>query len=323
MKILITRQIPEAGMQLLRSKFEVEVFPHDRAMTKEEMKTAVQDKDGLLSLLSDPITAEIMDAAPNLKVITNYAVGYNNIDVKAASERGIMVCNTPGVLTQATADLAWALLMSVSRRIVESDRYVRAGKFFDGWKPMLHLGGEIYGRTLGIIGMGRIGAAIAERGALGFKMQVLYTAHSPKPEAEEKLGAKRVSLEELLRESDYISINSPLTPETRYMIGAKELQMMKKTAYLINTARGPIVDEKALVEALREGVIAGAGLDVYENEPALAPGLTDLENVVIAAHIGSATTETRDKMSLMNAEDLIAALEGRRPTNLVNPEVVR
>lgn len=321
MKILITRQIPEIGIQHLRSKFDVEVFPHDRAMTKEEMVAAIKDKDGLLSLLSDPITAEIMDAAPNLKVIANYAVGYNNIDVKAATERGIMVCNTPGVLTQATADLAWALLMSVSRRIVESDRYVREGKFFDGWKPMLHLGGDIYGRTLGIIGLGRIGQAVAERGALGFKMKVLYTANSPKPEAEARLGAKRVTLEELLRESDYISINSPLTPETRYMIGAKELRMMKKTAYLINTARGPIVDEKALVEALREGVIAGAGLDVYENEPALAPGLVELENVVVAAHIGSATTETRDKMSLMNAEDLTAALEGRRPVNLVNPEV--
>lgn len=320
MKIFITRQIPEAGIQLLRSRFDVEVFPHDRAMTKEELLTAVKDQDGLLSLLSDSITAEIMDAAPNLKVVANYAVGYNNIDVKAATERGIMVCNTPGVLTQATADLAWALLMSVSRRIVESDRYVREGKF-DGWKPMLHLGGDIYGRTLGVIGMGRIGSAVAERGALGFRMKVLYTANSPKPEAEAKWGAKRVSLEELLRESDYISINSPLTPETRYMIGAKELRMMKKTAYLINTARGPIIDENALVEALRQGVIAGAGLDVYENEPTLAPGLADLENVVIAAHIGSATTETRDKMSIMNAEDLIAALEGRRPMNLVNPEV--
>lgn len=323
MKILVTRRIPEAGIQLLRSKFDVEVFPHDRAMTREEMMAAVKDKDGLLSLLSDPVTAEIMDAGPNLKVIANYAVGYNNIDVKAATGRGIMVCNTPGVLTQATADLAWALLMSVSRRIVESDRYVREGKFFDGWKPMLHLGGEIYGQTLGVIGMGRIGQAVAERGALGFRMKILYTANSPKPEAEAKLGAKHVSLEELLRESDYISINSPLTPETRYMIGAEELRMMKRTAYLINTARGPIVDEAALAAALRAGVIAGAGLDVYENEPSLTPGLTELDNVVLAAHIGSATTGTRDKMSLMNAEDLIAALEGRRPSNLVNPEVVK
>lgn len=317
MKILITRQIPEPGIKRLREKFEVEVFPHDRPMTKEELLSSIKDKDALLSLLSDQITAEVMDAAPNLKVIANYAVGYNNIDVKAATERGIKVCNTPGVLTEATADLAWALLMAVTRRIVESDRYVREGHF-DGWKPLLHLGGDIYGKTLGVIGMGRIGAAIARRGALGFNMKVLYTANSPKPEAESEFGARKVTLEELLRESDFISINSPLTSETRYMIGAKELRMMKKTAYLINTARGPIVDEKALVEALCQHVIAGAGLDVFEDEPALAPGLTELDNVVIAAHIGSATTETRDKMTLMNAEDIIAVLEGRKPTNLVN-----
>lgn len=321
MKILVTRQIPETGLKLLQDHFEVEVFPHERAMTKEEIIAAVQDKDGLLCLLSDPITAEVIAAAPQLQVIANYAVGYNNVDVQAATKRGIVVCNTPGVLTEATADLAWALLMAVSRRIVESDQYVRAGKFH-GWGPLLHLGGDIHGRTLGIIGMGRIGKAIARRGALGFNMRVLYTAHSPKAEVDGELGAKHVSLEELLRESDYISINCPLTSETRGMIGAKELRLMKKTAYLINTSRGPVVDEKALVEALRAGIIAGAGLDVYEEEPALAPGLTTLDNVVLAAHIGSATTETRNRMAEMNAEDIVAVLTGKRPSNPVNPEVL-
>lgn len=322
MKILVTRMIPKEGLQLLQEKFDVEVFPQDRGMTKEELLEAVKDKEGILSLLSDPITAEVMEAAPNLKVIANYAVGYNNIDVQAATERGIKVCNTPGVLTEATADLAWALLMSVARRIVESDAYVRADKFI-GWGPMLHLGGDIYGKTLGVVGMGRIGQAVARRGALGFNMNVLYTANSPKPEAEQEFGARKVELEELLRESDFISLNCPLTPETRHMIGAEELGMMKNTAYLINTARGPVVDEKALVEALQEGVIAGAGFDVYENEPALAPGLAELDNVVLAAHIGSGTTETRRKMSVMNAEDIIVALEGGKPENLVNLEVLK
>ncbi len=322
MKVLVTRKIPEKGLKLLQEKYTVEINPHDRSMTREEIMEAVKDKDALLTMLSDSITSDVIAAAPNLKVITNYAVGYNNIDVKAASGRGIMVCNTPGVLTEATADLAWALLMAVSRRIVESDKYVREDKFV-GWAPMLHLGGDFYGQTLGIIGMGRIGTSVARRGALGFKMKVLYTANSPKTDAEKEFGAKKVSLEELLKESDYVSINCPLTPDTRYMIGPKELRMMKPTAYLINTARGPVVQESALVDALKKRVIAGAGLDVFEDEPALAPGLAELDNAVVTAHIGSATTRTRDRMSEMNAEDIISALEGRRPVNLVNPEVVR
>lgn len=322
MKILVTHQIPEAGVKMLQQKYEVEINPHERLMMTKEIVASIKDKDALLCLLSDSISSEIMDTAPNLKVIANYAVGYNNIDIKAATERGIMVCNTPGVLTETTADLTWALLMAVSRRIVESDKYTRAGNF-DSWKPMLHLGGDVFNKTLGVIGMGRIGTAVARRGALGFNMSVLYTANSPKPAAEQEFAARKVELEELLKKSDFISINCPLTPETKYLIGVKELAMMKKSAYLINTARGPIINEKALVDALQKRIIAGAGLDVYENEPELTPRLSELDNVVLTAHIGSGSKETRSKMAIMNAEDIDNVLQGKKPTNLVNPEVVK
>lgn len=321
MKVLVTRKIPETGLQLLQERYHVEVNPQARSLTTAELMAAVRDKDALLCLLSDQITAEVIAAAPNLRVIANYAVGYNNIDLEAATERGIKVCNTPGVLTEATADLAWALLMAVSRKVCQSNEYVRQGKF-TGWGPLLHLGSDIYGQTLGILGMGRIGTAIARRGALGFKMKVLYTANSSKPEAEAEFAAEKVGLEELLKRSDYLSINCPLNSATRYLIGDKELQMMKPTAYLINTARGPIVHESALVTALRTGIIAGAGLDVFEDEPMLAPGLDALDNVVLTAHIGSATKRTRALMSEMNAQDIINILEGRNPVNLVNRELL-
>lgn len=321
MKVLVTQKIPEIGLQLLQERYQVEINPHTRSLTTAELMAAVRDKDALLCLLSDQITAEVIAAAPNLRVIANYAVGYNNIDLHVATERGIKVCNTPGVLTEATADLAWALLMAVSRKVCQSNEYVRQGKF-TGWGPLLHLGSDIYGQTLGILGMGRIGTAIARRGALGFKMKVLYTANSSKPEAEAEFAAEKVGLEELLKRSDYLSINCPLNSATRYLIGDKELQMMKPTAYLINTARGPIIQESALVTALRTGIIAGAGLDVFEDEPMLAPGLDALDNVVLTAHIGSATKRTRALMSEMNALDIINVLEGRNPVNLVNSELL-
>lgn len=321
MKVLVTQKIPEIGLQLLQERYQVEINPHTRSLTTAELMAAVRDKDALLCLLSDQITAEVITAAPNLRVIANYAVGYNNIDLHVATERRIKVCNTPGVLTEATADLAWALLMAVSRKVCQSNEYVRQGKF-TGWGPLLHLGSDIYGQTLGILGMGRIGTAIARRGALGFKMKVLYTANSSKPEPEAEFAAEKVGLEELLKRSDYLSINCPLNSATRYLIGDKELQMMKPTAYLINTARGPIVQESALVTALRTGIIAGAGLDVFEDEPMLAPGLDALDNVVLTAHIGSATKRTRTLMSEMNALDIINVLEGRIPVNLVNRELL-
>ncbi|HQD39782.1 MAG: D-glycerate dehydrogenase [Firmicutes bacterium] len=319
-KVFVTRRIPEPGLEMLREKCEVEVNPEDRVLTKEEIIEGVKGKDALLCLLTDDIDEEIMDANPNLKVISNYAVGFNNIKVEEATKRGLPVTNTPGVLTETTADMAWALLMAVGRRIVESDKFTRAGKF-KGWGPMLLLGYDIYGKTLGLVGLGRIGEAMVKR-AHGFDMKVLYyDANRRSPEDEKELGIEYRELDQLLAESDYVSLHVPLLPSTHHLIGERELGLMKKTGILINTARGPVVDEKALVKALQDGEIAGAGLDVYENEPALEPGLIDLDNVVLAPHTASATRETRTKMATMAAENLLAALEGKIPPNIVNPEV--
>jgi lactate dehydrogenase-like 2-hydroxyacid dehydrogenase len=301
---------------MLEAHCEVTVNPHDRVLTPDELMEGVRNADGLLCLLTDEITSRVMDANPNLKVISNYAVGFNNIDVSAATERGIPVTNTPGVLTDATADLAWALIMAVSRRIVEGDTYTREGRFV-GWGPMLLLGSGVAGKTLGIVGMGRIGQAVARR-ATGFDMRILYHDIEPVASVEESYNARFVGLEELLQESDFVTLHAPLTDETRHMIGERELGLMRKTAYLINTARGPLVDEKALVEALKDGVIAGAGLDVYEDEPWLAPGLAKLPNAVLLPHLGSATLETRSKMAEMAAGNVLAALQGETPPNLVN-----
>lgn len=321
--VYITRLIPGPGIGLLEEGFEVEVFGEDRNLTREEFLAAVPGRGALLTMLNNTVDAEVMDAAgPGLKIIANYAVGYNNIDVNAATARGIAVTNTPGVLTETTADLAWALLMSGARRVVEGDRYTREGKFV-GWEPMLFLGGDIHHKTLGIVGMGRIGQAMARR-ALGFEMPVLYTSRRPlEPEIERALNARWVPLDTLLAEADFISLHVPLTPGTRHLISADALSRMKPTAYLINTARGPIVDEKALVEALRERRIAGAGLDVYEDEPSLAPGLAELDNVVILPHIGSGSIETRTKMAQMAAANIVAFFRGEPPPNLLNAEVLR
>ena len=315
MRVFVTRQIPQVGLDMLEEHFEVTVNPYDRVLTEEELIEGVTDAHGLLCLLTDAITSKVMDASPYLKVISNYAVGYNNIDVVAATQRGIPVTNTPGVLTDATADLAWALIMSVGRRIVEGDTYTRKGRFV-GWGPMLLLGGAVAGKTLGIVGMGRIGQAVARR-ATGFDMPILYHDVERVHSVEELYNARYVSLDELLETSDFVTLHAPLTDGTKHMVGKRELGMMKKTAYLINTARGPLVDEQALVEALREGVIAGAGLDVYEDEPKLATGLAELPNTVLLPHLGSATLETRSKMAEMAASNVIAALRGETPPNLV------
>ncbi|OQZ01932.1 MAG: D-glycerate dehydrogenase [Candidatus Brocadia sp. UTAMX1] len=320
--VFITRQIPEEGITLLKNScLTVEMNPYDRSLTYDEILQHVEGRDAIVTMLSDRIDARLINNAKNLKIIANYAVGYDNIDVKAATARGIVVANTPGVLTDSTADMAWALLFSVTRRIVEGDKLTRAGKF-TGWAPMMLLGGDLVGKTLGIIGAGRIGTAMAMR-SRGWEMRVLYTTRSSRNAIlEENLHAKRVDLETLLKESDFISIHAPLSEKTRHLIGAKELSLMKRTAYLINTGRGAVINEVALISALRNKRIAGAGLDVYEEEPKLKPGLAELDNVVLAPHLGSATIETRTKMSLMAAENIFAVLNRQKPPNCVNPEVL-
>lgn len=317
-RVFVTRLIPEKGINLLKKFCQtVEINPYDRSLTYDELLHHVKDSDAILTMLSDEIDARLINETAKLKVIANYAVGYDNIDIKTATERGIFVTNTPGVLTDSTADMAWALLFSITRRVVEGDKYTRAGKFV-GWEPMLLLGGDLVGKTLGIVGAGRIGTAMAMR-SMGWLMKVLYTSRSSRNTVlEESLCARRVSLDTLLRESDFVSMHVPLTGETRHIIGAKELSLMKKTAYLINTARGAVIDEEALVNALENKQIAGAGLDVYEEEPKLKPGMKELDNVVLAPHLGSATIETRTRMAVIAAENIISVLKGERPKNCVN-----
>jgi len=319
--VLVTRRVPQPALDMLAEACSrVEVNPDDRVLAREELLAAVKGRDAVLCLLTDTIDAGVLDAAKGARVFANCAVGYNNIDVAAATARRIAVTNTPGVLTDATADLTWALLFAVARRIPEGDRYTRAGRF-KGWAPMLMLGGDISGRTLGIIGAGRIGTAVALR-SRGFRMRVLYFDKLQNEALEQAVDAQRVDLDTLLRESDFVSVHVNLDAATHHLIGARELAIMKPTAYLLNTSRGPVVDEKALVAALRERRIAGAGLDVFENEPELAPGLAGLDNAVIPPHVGSATIGTRTKMATLAATNLLAALRGERPPNIVNPEVM-
>lgn len=318
--IRVTRQIQQAGIDLLQAAFgPVTVSPHDRSLTPAELREFVAGADAILSMLADHIDAAVMDAAgPQLRVIANYAVGYNNIDVQAATDRRIVATNTPGVLTDATADLAWSLLLAAARRIVEADAHFRTGTW-TGWGPLQFLGMDVAGQTLGIMGGGRIGTAVARR-ATGFGMRILYASRQPRSEME-VLGGQQVDLPALLAQSDFVSLHVPLTPQTRHMIGKAELARMKPTAILVNTSRGSVIDEQALVSALRDRTIAAAGLDVYENEPAATPGLVELPNVVVLPHIGSATYETRRKMAVMAAQSIVDTLQGRPPRNMVNPAV--
>lgn len=314
-KILVTRLIPEAPLRRLEEVFEVSLHRSSSPMPRAELLNAVRDADALLCMLTEAVDAELIDAAPRLQVISNFAVGYNNIDVNYATQKGIAVCNTPGVLTETTADLAWALLMACARRIVESDSYVRQGRF-SHWDPLLLLGHDVWGKTLGLVGLGRIGRAVAKR-ASGFDMRILYYDPAADP-AQVSASCQAVELSTLCRESDFISLHAPLTPQTRHLIGAPELALMKPGAFLINTARGPIVDEAALIKALQEKRLAGAGLDVYEAEPLVPPELLAMDNVVLLPHIGSASITTRDKMGLLAAENAIAIIEGRVPPARVN-----
>ena len=319
MKIFVTRKIPKPGLDALQKEFTLEVNPFDRVLSKEEIIEGIKGKDGLVCLLTDPIDKEVINAEPHLKMIASYAVGYDNIDIAAATKRGIPVSNTPGVLTETTAELAWALLFSVARRIVEGDMFTREGNF-KGWAPMLMLGQDVSHKTLGVIGTGRIGTAFGLK-SKGFHMNVLYADEQKNEQLEKQLGAKKVSLSKLLIESDFISIHVPLTKATHHLIDEKQLHLMKKTAVLINTARGPIVNEKALVKALTGQWIFGAGLDVYENEPELSEELKKLKNVVLQPHTGSGTIEARTKMALIAAENMIIGLKGGIPPNCVNEEV--
>ena len=322
MKIYMTRRILPKGIELLNNFTENFVInPDDKNLSKEELLKNVQDALAISSLLSDKIDSEVMDAAGSqLKIIANYAVGYNNIDLEEATKRGIMVTNTPDVLTDATADLAWALIMAVSRRIVESDNFCRNGDFKE-WAPELMLGMELTGKTIGIMGAGRIGQATARR-AKAFGMNVLYCSRHDKFAFEVETKAKRVGLEELLKESDIVSIHLPLVEETKHLLDFHELNLMKTGAILINTGRGPIINEDALVKVLKNGKLVGVGLDVYENEPTIHPELIKMKNTVLLPHIGSATTATRSKMSEMVAKNIIAALSGKIPPNLINKELI-
>lgn len=327
MKIFVTRNIPDRGINMLKEKgYEVVVNPEDRVLTKEELVSILQkgQYNAVLTDLDDKINAKIFDSAgKQCKIFANYAVGYDNIDVKAATERGIMATNTPGALTNTVAEHAFGLLLAIARRIPEADRYTRAGKF-KSWGPTLFLGEDISGKTLGVVGLGRIGSRVAHHAVKGFEMKVVYYDIKRSEEFEKEYGSTgspqveyRENVDDVFKEADFISIHVPLLPTTRHLVDTRRLGLMKKTAYLVNTSRGAVIDEAALVAALKNGAIKGAALDVFENEPALTPGLAELENVILTPHIASATEETRQDMSRIAAENIIEALEGRTPPNLI------
>jgi glyoxylate reductase len=318
-KAFVTRRIPEPGLAILREVAEVKVWEEELPPPREVLLKEVADCDALVPLLTDRVDDELLDRAPRLKVVANYAVGYDNIDVPACTARGVLVTNTPGVLTETTADLAFALILAAARRLVEADKFLRAGKW-KTWGPTLLLGQDVYGATLGLVGLGRIGAAVARR-ARGFNMKILYYSRHRQEALEKELGVEYVSFDELLRRSDFISIHVPLTAETHHLFNAEAFAKMKPTAVLVNTARGPIVDEAALYAALKTGRIAAAGLDVMDPEPPSPDNpLLTLNNVILLPHIGSASIATRTRMATMAAENAAAALRGELPPNLVNPE---
>lgn len=322
-KVYVTRMLPERGLKIINEHFDSEVWPEYAPPPKEVIIQKSTNVDALVTLLSDKIDAEVFDAAPKLKIVSQIAVGFDNIDLKEATKRGIYVTNTPEVLTDTTADFAWALLMAIARRVVEADKYVRADKWKVAWHPEMLQGRDVYGATMGIVGAGRIGYEVARR-AKGFKMKILFYDVIPRPEMEKDFGATKVDLDTLLQESDFVSVHVPLMKETLHLIDEPKLRMMKKTAYLINNSRGPVVDEEALTKALRDGWIAGAGLDVFEQEPTPKSNpLLRMDNVVVAPHISSASYETRSRMAEMVAENLVAFFEKRKPPNLVNPDVMK
>ena len=319
--ILISRILPEEAVARARSRAVVDLHEADKPLGRTELIARLKGRQGLICLITDAIDAPLLAACPDLKVVANVAVGFNNIDLAEATKRGVVITNTPDVLTETTADFAWTLLMATARRVVEADRYVREGKFTQ-WEFMLLLGGDIHGKTLGIIGFGRIGRAMARR-ARGFDMRVLYQdAVAADPATERELRATRTDTATLLRESDFVTLHTPLLPETQHLINTQSLKTMKKTAYLVNASRGPVVDEAALAQALKEGWIAGAGIDVFEREPEVHPALMGLPNAVLAPHIASASSDTRLKMANLAVDNCLAVLEGKTPPTPVNPEVL-
>jgi lactate dehydrogenase-like 2-hydroxyacid dehydrogenase len=321
-KVLITKRVFPEAVEFLRARYEVDYEGTDEGLTPAQLQERVRGCSAVVSQLTDKLDAAAIGALDGIKVISNVAVGFDNIDLAAATQRGILVTNTPDVLTETTADFAFALLMAAARRVVEGHHFVHSGKW-RRWTIDLLAGQDIFGKTLGLFGLGRIGQAVARRGR-GFSMRILYHDAVRAPEAVEKeLGAQFVTKEDLLREADFVSLHVPLLPATRKLIGTAELEQMKPTAILVNTARGPVVDEAALAEGLAKHQIACAGLDVFEREPEVHPGLLQLDNVVLAPHIASASVETRRRMSMMAAENATAALEGRRPPNLVNTQVLK
>ena len=319
-KVFITANLPGKSVELLKETFHVEVFPEDRSPTEDEILQGAKNSHALITMVADGIDKHIINSSPNLSVISNCGVGYENIDVPYATQQGIFVTNTPGVLTETTADLVWGLIFSVARRLVEGDSFVREGKFV-GWRPTLLLGVNVHRKTLGIYGMGRIGRAVARR-AKGFDMPVIYHNRKKNDEAERETGAKHVDFPTLLRESDFVVITAPLNEESRGRFGLQEFRQMKGSSVLVNVGRGQIVKEKELSLALKNGIIWGAGLDVYEREPLIEDELLNLKNVVLLPHLGSASRETRERMAEMAVESVIQALNGKTPRNLVNPEVL-
>ena len=314
--VTVSNIFPQVALDRLDPECQLRTNESGKSSTAEDLGRMAAESEAVITYLSDKIDRSIIDRGAKLKIIANYGAGFNNIDVNYARVKGVWVTNTPGVLHETTADLTWAMILGAARRIVPADRFTREGKFH-GWGAKMFLGGDVYGKTLGIVGCGEIGRAVAQR-AFGFSMRVLYHQRNRLPQSEEKrLGAEFVSLKQLLQESDFITLHVPLTEETKYMIGKEEIELMKPTACFIHTARGKVVDDKALVEALRERRIAGAALDVYENEPELTDGMTKLDNLLLLPHIGSASVETRDRMALLVAENVLDALAGNTPRNLV------
>ncbi|MBN1682991.1 D-glycerate dehydrogenase [Candidatus Bathyarchaeota archaeon] len=320
-RVYVTRELPQRGLNRIKENFDTQIWSEYIPPTKKQLIEKIRDVDAIASNVSDKIDAEVFDAAPKLKIVSQMAVGYDNIDVIEATKRGIYVTNTPDVLTDTTADYAFALILAIARRVVEADKYVRDGKWTIGWHPSFMMGTDVNGATLGIIGAGRIGYAVAKR-AKGFNMKIIYNDVSQRLEMEKELDAIYVDLETVFKEADFVSVHVPLLPETRYLVNSDKLSLMKKTSYLINTSRGPVVNEKALYDALVNKKIAGAAIDVFEQEPTpIDNPLLKLDNIVVAPHIASSSYETREKMSEMVADNLITFFKGVTPPNLVNKEL--